>query len=144
VTAWRTLRIPAAQADSIVAALLDVYARRIDRLAAAVRAYRHAREPHAGIEDARRAVIETEAMLDVTGWVPGPRHEGIEVAGPPGDVRDVIYAALVAAADGVGVACRAYERGRIDRPALASAVAGLAGLHELFAALEAADAPDDS
>jgi hypothetical protein len=144
MTPPRSVRIPAPQAAAIVDSLLAAYARRVDGLAAAARSYRRTREPLAAVEEARREVIETEGALDAIGWERGPRRAEIELAGPPGEVRDVLYEALVAAADAARAACRAYERGRIDRVALAAAVADVTALHERFAALEDADAPDAS
>jgi hypothetical protein len=142
VTRHHSVRVPAAQAPGILDALIGAYARRADRLAAAVRAYRDGGEPLATLEDARRDVIEAEDALDAVGWDLGARGAELELAGPAGDVREVLYAALLAAADAARAACRDYERGRIDRAALTAAVAHVAAMHDLFAGIEGADAPD--
>jgi hypothetical protein len=142
VTSHHTVRVPAAQAAAVLDALITTYAQKADELAAAARAYRHAREPLAAVEDARRDVIESEGALDTTGWELGARDADLELAGATGGVREVLYAALLAATDAARTACRDYERGRIARSALAAAVADVAALHELFAALEEADAPE--
>jgi hypothetical protein len=144
VTKRHRITIPAARTAAIVDALVATYAHAVDQLAAAVRAYRDDREPLVVVDDARRDVIEAEDMLDAVGWERGPRPTELEVAGPTGTVRETLYLALLAAADGARAACRAYERGKIDRAALAAAVADVAGLHDLFAALEEADAPEAS
>jgi hypothetical protein len=138
----RTVRVPAAQAAAIVDASIAMYARRAGALAGATRAYRVDREPLAAVVDARRDVIEAEATLDVLGWQPGSRGGDVELSGPPGAVREVVYDALVAATERARAACRAYEGARIGGGELATAMADVAALHELFAGLEAVDAAE--
>lgn len=142
MTSHNSVRVPAAQAAAIVDASIATYARKAEVLAAATRAYRAVREPLATVVDARRDVIEAEGTLDALGWEPGAGD--LELAGSTGAVREVLYTAMVAAADQARTACREYERGRIDRAALSAAVADVGALHELFAALEEADAPEAS
>lgn len=142
MTHHHAVRVPPAQAAAIIDALIATYARKAEALAVATRAYRTDREPLAAVVDARREVIEAEATLDALGWQPGPRADDLELAGPTDAVREVLYAALLAAADYARTACRDYERARIDRAELGAAVADLTALHELFAALEQADAPE--
>ena len=137
-----TVRVPAAQAARVLDALVAAYARKADALGAAARAYRADREPLAAVVDARREVIDAEAALDAIGWELGDRTAELELAGPAGAVREILYTALLAAAEAARTACRDYERGRLDRAALAAAVAGVTGLHGLFAALEEADSPE--
>jgi hypothetical protein len=144
VTKRHRVTVPAARTATIVDALVATYARALEQLAASVRAYRDDREPLAAVEEARRDAIEAEGMLDAAGWERGPRLTDLEVAGPTGTVREALYVALVASADAARTACRAYERGKIDRTALAAAVADVVGLHDLFAALEEADSPEPS
>jgi len=138
----RTVRIPAAQAALVLDALVAAYARKADALGAAARAYGAGREPLAAVVGARREVIDAEASLDAIGWQLGDRTADLELSGPAGAVREILYTALLAAADAARTACREYERARIDRPALAAAMAGVGALHDRFAALEAADSPE--
>jgi hypothetical protein len=140
----RTVRVPPAQSAAVIDAVLGTYARKAGALAAATRAFRTAREPLAAIADARRDVIEAEATLDVLGWQPGARAGVVELTGPPGAVREVLYEALAAATERARAACREYERARIGRAALAAAVGDVVSLHELFDGLEAVDAPEAS
>jgi hypothetical protein len=135
----RTVRVPPAQAAAVVNAVISAYARKAGALAEATRAYVAGREPLASIVEARREVIEAEATLDTLGWEPGPRGREVELTGPAGAVREVVYDALVAAAGTARAACREYERALIDRAQLAAAVANVTALHELFDRIEAAD-----
>jgi hypothetical protein len=144
MTRHSSVRVPAAHAGVVVDTLLATYARKAEALAAATRGYLAEREPLAAVVDARRAVIEAESTLDTLGWQPGPRSADVEVAGPVGAVREVLYEAMVVATDLASAACHDYESARIDRRALAAAIADVAALHELFAALEETDSPDES
>jgi hypothetical protein len=142
MTSRYTVRVPAPQAGLILDALVGAYAAKADALASAVRGYRAAREPLDAVTEARRDLIETEAAIEALGWHVGPRLDDVEFAGPTGTVREVLYDALLAATRTAHEACRAYERGRIDRTALAATVADTAAVLELFATLEESDAPD--
>jgi hypothetical protein len=135
----RSIRVPAAQAAAVLEALVTTYAVKADALAAAAGAYQDAREPLAVVNDARRELAEAEDALEALGWRPGPPGGDLELAGPAGLVREVLYGALLGAAEAVGERCRDYEAGRADDTALATAVADVAALHRLFAALEAAE-----
>jgi hypothetical protein len=139
-----TVRIPAEQAAGVVDALLAMYARHAHAVAATARAYRTANGPLDALADARRELIETEDALDDVGWERGPRREEIELGGPTGAVREALYASLLAAAESAQAACRNYEHGRITRTELAVAIGQVAAVHDLFAALENADAPDST
>jgi hypothetical protein len=136
----RTIRVPAAQASALVEALLTTYAVKADALAAAAIAYQDDREPLAVVHDARRELLEAEDALDAVAWGAGAHVQDLELSGPTGFVRETLYAALLAAAESAAEACREYEAGRTDRPALARAVADVDALHVLFAELEASDA----
>jgi|ERR671923_2082974 hypothetical protein len=138
------VRIPAQQGTDIVDALIRGYARRAGALAAATRAYRDTGHALGAVEEARRALIETEDTLDALGWELGPRARDFELAGPPAEIREVLYAALLSAAEKACNACRDYERARIGRGMLATRIADLAALHRLFDAFETADASDPS
>jgi hypothetical protein len=137
-----TVRVPAAHAAGVVQALVAIYACKVDDLAEAARAYQADREPLATVVAARREVIEAEGKLEALGWQLRPGGSDVELEGPASGVREILYVALVAAADAASAACRDYERARIDRAALAAAVAELATLHQLFDALEDADTPE--
>jgi hypothetical protein len=136
----RTIRVPAAHAARLVEALLTTYAVKADALAAVAAAYQDEREPLPVVHDARRELAEAEDALDAVGWRVGPYVEDLELAGAVGFVRETLYAALLAATEAAGDACRDYEAARTDRAALAHAVAAVAVLHELFAEFEASDA----
>jgi hypothetical protein len=140
MTRHRTIRVPAAQAAAVLEALVTTYAVKADALAAAAGGYQDTREPLAVVLDARRELAEAEDLLEGLGWRLGPRGDDLELAGPAGLVREVLYGALLAAAEAAVDGCREYEAGRADRPALATAIADLTALHELFAALEASEA----
>jgi hypothetical protein len=135
----RHIRVPVAQAGIVLDALVTTYAVKADALAAAAGAYQPTRDPLAGVNDARRELAEAEDALDAVGWHSGPAAGALELAGPPGLVREVLYAALLGAAEAVGERCREYEAAHADAAALAAAVEDVAVLHRLFAALEAAD-----
>ena len=136
----RSVRVPAAQAAAVLEALVTTYAVKADALAASAGGYQDTREPLAIVQDARRELAEAEDALDAIGWRLGARGEGLELAGPAGLVREVLYGALLAAAEAVGERCREYEAGRAGRDVLAGAVADVAVLWQLFAGFEAADA----
>jgi hypothetical protein len=136
------VRIPAQQGAEIVDALIRGYVRRAGTLAAATRAYLGTGHALDAVEEARRALIETEDTLDALGWDLGPRAGDLELAGPPGEVREVLYAALVSVAEKAWNACRDYEHARIGRGILATRIADLAALHRLFDAFETADSSD--
>jgi hypothetical protein len=136
------VRIPAQQGAEIVDALIRGYARRAGALAAATRAYRNTGHALDAVEEARRGLIETEDTLDALGWELGPRAREVELAGPPAEIREVLYAALLAGAEKAWNACRDYEHARIGRGILATRIADLAALHRLFDAFETADSSD--
>jgi hypothetical protein len=130
----RSIRVPAEQAAAVLDALVTTYALKADSLAAAA-----SRSPSVLIQDARRELAEVEDALDALGWPPGRLSAELDLSGPAGLVREVLYAALLRAADTVGERCREYESARIDRAGLAAAVDDVAVLHRLFAAFEASD-----
>ena len=129
----RSVRVPDAQAAVVLDALVTTYAVKADALAAAA-----GTAPLPVVEDARRELAEAEDALDAIGWETGPG--GFELAGPAGLVREVLYAALLAAIEACGERCREYEAGRVGREALAAAVEDVGAVHALFSALEAVDA----
>ena len=129
--------MPAAQAATVLEALVTTYAVKADALAAAAGAYQGTREPLAVVNDARRELAEAEDALEAVGWRPGPPGGDFELAGPAGLVREVLYAALLGVCDAVGERCREYEAGRADSAVLAGAVDDVVVLHRLFAAVEA-------
>jgi hypothetical protein len=133
----RSVRVPAAQAPAVLEALVTTYAVKADALGVA--AAGSPDTPLAVVQDARRELAEAEDALDAVGWRVGP-GAGFELAGPAGMVREVLYGALLGAAEAVGERCREYEAARVGRSALAGAVADVVVLHELFAGLEAVDA----
>jgi hypothetical protein len=134
----RSIPIPAAQAPAVLEALLTTYAVKADALAAAAGAYQDAREPLTAVADARRELAEAEDALEALGWRPPPTGD-LELAGPAGLVREVLYGALLGAAEAVGERCREYEAGRTGVAALAGAVDDVVVLHRLFAVLEVAE-----
>jgi hypothetical protein len=125
----RSLNVPAAQAPAVLEALVTTYAVRADALAAAAGA-----GPLAAVHDARRELAEVEDALDAVGWALAR-----ELSGPGALVREVLYAALLAAVDACGERCRDYDAGRVGRDVLAAAVADVAVLHGLFAEVEAVE-----
>jgi hypothetical protein len=140
MTHHRTIRVPAAQAATVLEALVTTYAVKADALAAAAGGYQDTREPLAVVLDARRELAEAEDVLEGLGWRLGPRGDDLELAGAAGLVREVLYGALLAAAEGAVERCREYEAGRADRAGLAAAITDLTAVHDLFAALEASEA----
>ena len=135
----RSVRVPAAQAGPVLEALVTTYAVKADVLAAAAGAYQDTREPLTVVNDARRELAEAEDALETLGWRPAPPGGDLELAGPAGLVREVLYAALLGACEAVGERCREYEAARVDAAALGIAVADVVELHRLFAALEVAE-----
>lgn len=135
----RSVRVPAAQAAVVLDALVTTYAVKADALATAAGDYPDVREAFTIVQDARRELAEAEDALDAIGWRRAP-GEDLELAGPAGLVREVLYGALLGEAEAIGERCREYEAGLVGREVLAGAVSDLAALWELFAALEAADA----
>jgi hypothetical protein len=134
------VQVPAAQARHVVEALLATLAAKSEVLSAVGVAYLEGSQPLAAVRDARRELGEVEDALEAVEWRLGPRTEPLELAGPAGFVREVLYAALVATADEALKACGHYESGRDDGTALAAAVADLATVHRVFATFEAGDA----
>jgi hypothetical protein len=135
----RSVRIAAAHAPAVLDALVTTYSVKADALAVAAAAYQDAGEPLTAVEDARRELAEAEDALDAVGWRAAPPVRELELAGPAGFVREVLYAALLAATETAGEVCREYEAGRADSRALAAAVADVTALHDHFASVEAAD-----
>jgi hypothetical protein len=133
----RSVPIPAAQAPAVLEALVTTYAVKAEALATAANGYPET--PPVLVQDARRELAEAEDALDGVGWRVG-QGAGFELAGPAGLVREVLYGALLGAAEAVGERCREYEAGRAGRDALARAVGDVVALHELFAGWEAVDA----
>jgi hypothetical protein len=129
----RSVSVPAAQAPVVLEAMITTYAVKADALATAA-----GTAPLTAVHDARRELAEVEDALDAVGWEAGPR--GLELTGPSGLVREVLYAALLAVVEACGERCREYEAGRVGRDGLAAAIADVGAVHALFAALEAADA----
>ena len=140
MTHRRTIHVPSAQAATVLEALVTTYAVKADALAVAAGGYQDTREPLAVVLDARRELAEAEDLLEGLGWRLGPRGDDLELAGPAGLVREVLYGALLAAAEAAVDRCREYEAGRAGRAALATAIADLTAVHELFATLEASEA----
>jgi hypothetical protein len=140
MTHHRTIRVPAAQGAAVLEALVTTYAVKADALAVAAGGYQDTREPLAVVLDARRELAEAEDVLEALGWRLGPHSDDLELAGPAGLVREVLYGALLAAAEAAVDRCREYEAGHADRDALATAITDLTAVHDLFAALEASDA----
>jgi hypothetical protein len=136
----RSVRVPAAQAAAVLEALVTTYAVKADALAAAAGAYQDTREPLAVVSDARRELAEADDALETLGWRPGLPGGDLELAGPAGLVREVLYAALLGSSEAVGERCREYEAGAVDAARLATAVEDVVVLHRLFAAVEAAEA----
>jgi hypothetical protein len=137
----RTIRVPPAQAAAVLDALVTTYALKADELAAAAGAYPDsAHGPVTLIHDARRELAEVEDALDALGWPPGPLSTELDLAGPPGLVREVLFAALLSSAETVSERCLDYETARTDRTGLAAAVDDVVVLHRLFAAFEMSDA----
>jgi hypothetical protein len=136
----RTIRVPAAQAAAVLEAVLTTYAVKADALAVAAGGYQDTREPLAVVQDARRELAEAEDLLEGLGWHLGPSGDDLELAGPAGLVREVLYGALVAAAESAVERCREYEAAQVDRDALAASIASLGAIHALFANVEESEA----
>ena len=128
----RTVNVPPACAAGVMDVLVTTYAARADSLAAVAAAYQEGGVQLADVDAARRELVEAEDALDAHEWRLGERMEGLELRGPAGLVREILYASLASAAEAAIDACVAYESGRADRDALAAAVASLAELHELL------------
>jgi hypothetical protein len=128
--------VPPACAAAVMDTLVATFAAKADSLAAVAAAYREGGVELADVAEARRELVAVEDALDAHDWRLGEREDELELRGPAGLVRETLYGTLAAAAEGAVDACEAYETGRIDREALAAAVASLGALHELFAAGE--------
>ena len=124
------------EVEGMVKTLLTVYAAKAEALADTVGAHLEGRERLDAIRDAQRELAETGDALDTLGWALGARLEPGELAGPAGLVREVLYAALLDAAEGTGEACVAYEAAETDLAAVREAVARLDARLALFAAHE--------
>jgi hypothetical protein len=125
---WRSVVVPAAQAGSVLEALVAAYAVRADGLAAAARG-------GGSVGDARRELAEVEDVLDAVEWGVAER-----LSGPAGLVREVLYGALVASVEACGQRCQEYEAGLVGASSLAAAVRDVGVLYEVFAGVEEAEA----
>lgn len=132
----RTVDVPPACAAGVMDVLVSTFAAKAGSLAAVATAYQEGSVQLAEVSDARRELMEAEDALDALEWRLGEHVEILELRGPEGLVREILYASLIRAAEGAVEACEAYEYGNADRDALAAAVAALGALHELFAAGE--------
>ena len=130
----RSVSVPVAQAPAVLEALITTYAVKADALATAA----GSAPPLEAVQDARRELAEAEDVLDALGWQTGPG--ALELTGPAGLVREVLYATLLAVVEACGERCREYEAGRVGPEALAAAVDDVGVVHGLFAGLEALDA----
>jgi hypothetical protein len=130
------VRVEPPEVEGMVKKLLAVYAAKAEALAHAVGDHLDGREDLEAVRDAQRGLGETADALDTVGWALGARLEPAELAGPPGLVREVLYAALLDAAEGTGEACVAYEAAETGLEGIRAAVARLTARLELFAAHE--------
>jgi hypothetical protein len=130
---FRSVPVPAAQAPVVLDALLATLAGKAEALGSAA-----ARGSLTVVDDARRELAEAEDALDAVGWQLGPGE--LELTGAAGFVREVLYAALLAAVEACAARCRDYDAGLADREGLARGVDDLRVLYGLFAALEDTDA----
>jgi hypothetical protein len=130
------VRVEPPEVEGMVKTLLTVYAARAEALAEAAGSYLEGREGRDAIREAQRELADTADALDTLGWTLGARMEPAELAGPPGLVREVLYAALLDAAEGTGEACVAYEAAETGLEGIREAVARLTARLELFASHE--------
>ena len=130
------VRVEPPEVEGMLKTLLAVYAAKADALAHAVGAHLDGREELDAVHDAQRDLAETARALDTLGWEPARRAEAAELAGPTGLVREVLYAALVDAAEAAGEACAAYEAAETDLDGLRAAVDRLVARLAVFAAHE--------
>jgi hypothetical protein len=130
------VRVEPPEVEGMVKTLLAVYAAKAEALAHAVGERLDGREGLEAVRDAQGDLGETADALDTLGWSLGARLEAAELAGPPGLVREVLYAALLDAAEGTGEACVAYEAAETDLEGVREAVARLTARLALFAAHE--------
>jgi hypothetical protein len=130
------VRVEPPEVEGMVKTLLAVYAAKAEALAGVAGAHLEGRERLEAIHDAQRDLAETGEALDTLGWALGERVEPGELAGPPSLVREVLYAALLDAAEAAGEACAAYEAATLDLDGLREAVARLVARLELFGAHE--------
>ena len=130
------VRVDPGEVDGMVKTLLTVYAAKAEALAHAAVAYADGREPRESLDDARAELAAAADALDGLGWNIGPRLEAAELAGESRLVREVLYAALLDAAEGVGEACLRYEAADLALDELREAVDHLGARLALFAAHE--------
>jgi hypothetical protein len=130
------VRVEPPEVEGMLKTLLTVYAAKAEALAHAVGEHLDGRESLDAIRDAQRELGETSDALDSLGWELGARLEPAELAGPTGLVREVLYAALLDAAEGTGEACVAYEAAETDLAGVHAAVDRLVARLALFAAHE--------
>jgi hypothetical protein len=130
------VRVEPPEVEGMVKTLLAVYAAKAEALAHAVGDHLDGREDLEAVRDAQRDLGETADALDSLGWSLGARLEPAELAGPPGLVREVLYAALLDAAEGTGEACVAYEAAETDLAGIRDAVTRLTARLAPFAAHE--------
>ena len=134
-----SVRVEPPEVEGMVRTLLTVYAAKAEALGHAAAAYADGRDALAAVEDARRELAAAGDALDALGWSLGPRLEAGELAGETRLVREVLYAALLDAAEEVGEACARYEAADLDMAALRAVVDRLGGRLALFAAHEEHD-----
>jgi len=130
------VRVEPPEVEGMVKTLLAVYAAKAEALAHAVGAHLEGREGLEALNDAQRELAETAGALDTLGWEAGRRVEPAELAGPTGLVREVLYAALLDAAEGTGEACAAYEAAETGLEGLRGSVERLTARLRLFEAHE--------
>jgi hypothetical protein len=117
---------------SVGEALLTIYAAQADAL-------HHATNDHLAhdgafedLDQARRALWETEAALDGVGWRIGEAVGTVELSGSPALVHDTLTSTVIAAAEHLAETCREYTRARSDLAAVREAFERLTAAHALF------------
>ena len=123
--------VRAEDAPAVLEALLSLYGARADALAEAA-----GRTDAARLQEARAALMDADAALDVFGWQRGERLDAAELSGPPQLVGEVLGIAAADAAESLEQALEAYARAEDTLAGLGRAHARLEAMLGLFAAHE--------
>jgi hypothetical protein len=133
-----TVTVPPDQGDAVLDRLLALYQAQAEALHVATLAYLGDRRSLEPVLEHRDELAEIEALIDLAGWRFGPRVATLELVGPPGLVREAVYATLVDAAKAVVRDIDRYERGELELDELRARSRAADVLLVLFARLEEA------
>ena len=131
--------VPAEQVDGVVETLLSLFSAKAEELGATATAHLKGEADVRSLHACRRELAEIEDALVDADWRRAGHSRGLELHGPPALVRDVVYGALLDAAESVAEVCREYEAGQAQLDDFRSAVEAVSVRFELFSAIEQRD-----